>query len=354
VKVNANLPLVFSAAPAVAVGEPREENGQPVRTFKKEIVQAGKWRHPADGQLIDIPQARLSHWNSQFQAMKANGMKVYVPEDHTRNPDANRGWVTDMEVVGDKLVATMDLIGEDAIKLASRIDVSIQARDLVDGKGNRYPDAIEHTALVADPVITGLNKFVIQLSRAKTLGLSIGGSSMESLKKIAASLGIEAGEMDEAALEAAILAACGKLRAGNEEAATSLSAAQSELATLRLSAKPVDVDPDLLEHAAGNISSQLEVLTMSRQITPAFRDKAKVVLCGADATKRPIVMLSRKAATAAGFSGALAQPFIDLLKELPKPEGDGTTTTLSREGGPKEGEVDQKQIDAVIEKHVGR
>jgi len=358
VEKNANLPLVFSSSSAViAIGEARTgEGGQPVRTFKKEIVQAGQWRHPADGQLIDIPQARLSHWKTQFDRMEANGMKVYAPSDHTRQPDANRGWVTAMEVVDDKLVATMDLIGEDAIKLASRIDVSIQARDLKDGKGNKYPDAIEHVALVADPVITGLEPFVIQLSRAKTLGLSIGGSAMESLKKIAAAMGIEAGEMDENDLTAAIMAHWGKSKGESDKISMSLNSVQSENATLKLSAKPVEVDPDVLESAARGVEAELSMLVMSRQITPAQKKLWSDLLCGTEA-KRPALMLSRKAAQAAGFTAPQSKPILDILKQAPKPDGSGETLSLSREGGTDSDELSKEEVEKInadVKAQLGR
>lgn len=332
-------------AAATPIGEARtNEAGQPVRTFQKEIVQAGRWKHPASGQIIDIPQTRLSHWKNQFDSMKTNGMKVYVPVDHTRDPLKNRGWNQEMEVVGDKLVATMELIGEEAIALAGRIDVSIQARDLKDGKGNEYPDAIEHIALVADPVITGLGGFVC---------LSIGSNSMELLKKIAAAMGIDAGEMDEAALADAILAAHAKSKDGAKDAEIKLSAAANEISTLKLSSKPLEIDPDLLESEARNVKTQLEMLVLSKQITPALRDKFSTILCG-DENARPALMLSRKAATAAGFKMAQAQPIIDALKEMPKPTGSGSTTSLSREGEKTEAEFDQAKLDAEVKKLAGK
>jgi len=326
------------------VGESRIENGQIVAEATKEIVQAGNyWQH---GKQIDIPQSRLSHWKNQFYELKAKGVKVPVPIDHTREPEANRGWVTGMEVEGDKLVAKMDLIGLDAILQASRSDVSIQTCDFTDNKGVLHKDVIEHTAMVTDPFITGLEPFVIQLSRAKTLGLSIGGSAMESLKKIAAAMGIEAGEMDEKALEAAILAHWGKSKGESDKISMSLNSVQSENATLKLSAKPVEVDPDVLESAASGVEAELSMLVMSRQITPAQKKLWSDLLCGTEA-KRPALMLSRKAAQAAGFTAPQSKPILDILKQAPKPDGSGDTLSLSREGGKEDGELSKEELDAV-------
>lgn len=356
-KNPANLPIRFASDPAKIIGQTRIENGQTVATATKEIVQAGQWWK--DGKLLDIPPSRLSHWKNQFDLMLSNGMKVPVPVDHTRDPEANRGWVTGMDVVGDKLVATMELIGEDAIKLAARSDVSIQARDLTDNKGNAYPDAIEHTAFVSDPFITGLGKFAIQLSRATALGLSIGGSSMESLKKIASAMGIDAGDMDEMALTAAILAAHAKAKEGEKEvevklsaASSSLSAAQSELTTLKLSAKPVEVDPDAMEDRAETIELKLSALRDAKKISPAVCKGLVTVLAGTKES-RPILMLSTKAAKAAGLASPIANQIIAVLSESPAPEGDGEITSLSRNNGGTV-EVDQKLVDAQVSKMLGK
>ena len=102
----------------------------------------------------------------------------------------------------------------------------------------------------------------------------------------------------------------------------------------------------MLESEARNVASQLDVLVLSRQITPAVRDKAAALLSGTE-TARPAIMLSRKAATAAGMKSAVAQQFIDVLKELPKPEGSGKTISMSREVN-KEDKIDQAAIDNSI------
>jgi hypothetical protein len=151
--------LAFSSAPAVATEPERMEGGQPARLFRKELIQCGQWTHPATGQTIDITPDVLRHWQRQFIAMSAAGIQVPIPATHTADPEANRGYLKGLELSKDgrHLFGIIDLIGEDAIKLAGRTDVSIFAEDVPGSNKEVYRFAIEHVAVVTDPVIPGLS-----------------------------------------------------------------------------------------------------------------------------------------------------------------------------------------------------
>jgi len=338
--------------------------GQPVQMFEKVLIRAGDWYHPGTGESIPVDAKRLSHWAESFDKMAKAGVPVPVPVDHTRNPAANRGWVKSMRVEGDSLIGTIEVIGEDAIKMVARVDCSISIRDrLADAYGTDYIDVIEHVALVADPAMPGLGEFVaIELSRAKQLGLAR-SMKMESLLKIAEKLGLATEGMDEAALLAAIMEKVGTMampdvvdasKAEADAAKKELAAAQEQVKALKLSAgKPVEVDPDVIDVGIRHVKSRAESLAKDGKITPAVRNKLESALVGS-ASNPHTICLSRKAATAAGFPAAIADMVLDALEDMPVKSdaaGKGGRTDLSR-NVPGKGKADD--IDPDFEDRVAR
>ncbi len=143
------------------IGASNKVDGESVQRFRKEIIRIGGYVKGA--REFDITPAVLQHWATTFGEMKANGVKIPIPNQHdtSGDPDKNRGWVVDMFVDDDALVMVCDLIGDDAIKAASRCDVSIfSPPEFTDGKGRIYEWPITHVALVTDPAIPGLGEFV--------------------------------------------------------------------------------------------------------------------------------------------------------------------------------------------------
>ncbi len=156
------LALALRMAAGFSVGHrvPTELGGQPVRRFTKEVIRAGRYVKAADGLSFQVTLETLDHWVSVFRAMRAAGVRVPVPVTHTDDPEANRGWLVDLQRSGESLVGTIDLVGADAIRLAGTCDVSIYSpAEHIDGHGNRYVRPILHVALCTDPVVPGLSPF---------------------------------------------------------------------------------------------------------------------------------------------------------------------------------------------------
>ena len=102
----------------------------------------------------------------------------------------------------------LELIGDDAIKLAGRTDVSIFVPPkFTDGKGNTYKQPIMHVALCTDPVIPGLGDW--QAMAANLIRSKEPDDMGIDLKKLQTELGIDAELTDENAGELILSAAGG-------------------------------------------------------------------------------------------------------------------------------------------------
>jgi hypothetical protein len=134
--------------------------GQPVRRFLKELIKTGHYVKESDGLEFNVTPALIEHWAATFARMRANGLNVPVPNGHTHDGAANRGWVRHLFRAGDSLYGVVDLVG-DGIPMAATNDVSIYAvPEFTDGHGNRYRWPILHVALCTDPVVPGLAGFL--------------------------------------------------------------------------------------------------------------------------------------------------------------------------------------------------
>jgi hypothetical protein len=124
------------------------------------LIRAGKYVKKSQGLEFEVGKSTLKHWADTFAAMLANGVDVTVPIGHTTDAEANRGYVRDMYADGDSLYGIIELVGEDAIDMAGRVNVSINSPpEFTDGKGNTYYRPITHVALTTNPVVPGLKGF---------------------------------------------------------------------------------------------------------------------------------------------------------------------------------------------------
>ncbi len=170
---------VFRAGQGALENQPSPNIGpgrQGMKRYRKELVHLGRYRHPESGKAFDVTAKSLTDWEREFGRMKANGVKVPVVLTHAgaQDPDKNRGWLQDVFVEGGALIGMLDLIGEDADRLAATTDVSIHSpQSFVDGKGNAYSWPILHVALCTDPLVPGLSGFV-------AVAASLGGAATET------------------------------------------------------------------------------------------------------------------------------------------------------------------------------
>lgn len=277
----------------LAGGIRTDANGQPVRRFSKDLIRAGDWFKDSTGQAFTIDAKWMEGRVAEFERMKAAGVRVPVPVGHTNDPESNRGYVEEMWVDGDVLRASIDLIGEKAIALASTVEVSIYVpAKLVDGKGNEYIEPIEHVALVTDPVICGQETFVpIAASRGGTTvnvpvyRLSREGDSMD-WKELCKALGLSTDGLDDQTGPAAVMAKIGEMSKAKETAETAMAAARKgeadAKAALAASRQKVEPDAVLVRMAAENRDLKLSRLVDAGKITPAVRTKLADIYIGKD------------------------------------------------------------------------
>jgi len=350
-----NNPFVFASRGklACASGVSTNAAGQSVQRFRKDLIRVGEYVKSKTNQQFEITQHDLDRFAATFSAMKTAGVKVPVPVGHTRSPEANRGYVEEMYRDGDTLWANIDLVGDDAIALAGRTEVSICVEpEIIDGKGTKYTNAIEHVAIVTDPVIPKQDGWVrIEASRGDGLAdmvlSSSGDSSMDMLKEIAGLLGVETGADDAATMEAIkakIKAIKGDAEASKQEA-MSLKASRSGIET---------VSEDALDTMAEGVATKIDNLQTNGKINPAVGTKLKAILCGDNATRQTRrVLLSRHAGSQAGLpkeAACVAAQICDALGDMNIKELHGKTLaqgmTLSRDGDDRSSAEDIEKATA--------
>lgn len=162
--------LMCDAGAGMLAGARTDANGVPVKSYVKDLIRVGTYRDPKLGDTFDVTPDDLDRWVREFDRMNSNGVKVPVPDGHTFDSQNNRGYVTGLFHDGSTLFGNIDLIGEDAIRMASRTEVSIyQPVEFTDDKQNKYDRPIAHVALTPVPVISGQGGFVpITASRGGT------------------------------------------------------------------------------------------------------------------------------------------------------------------------------------------
>ena len=316
--LNAGAVVLSLPGEMLVLGSGVDANGQPFKTYRKDLIRTGTWTVPQTGRKFTVTQDDLRHWRDVSLAMNTNGVKIPVPAGHTSDPDKQRGFASGFSVEGDTLFAQITLVGEDAIKMASTNQVSIyQPEFMVDGKGNRYERPIAHVALTPSPVISGQGEFIpIAASRtgeaatnAHVLVLERTPHMHALLLAIASTLSIPTEGKDEAALGLALDARCKELVAND----TALALANDKIKGLEL-ARPPTVAADILDAQAETMEMKLDALVEGGFIVPAVLADLKPLVCGKPGARNGL-MLSRTAATAAGLPDAFGAILLGALKK---------------------------------------
>lgn len=263
-----------------------DDNGQPHRIFKKDLIRVGEFVKSSTGQRISVDKAQLDKWAETAQQFIANGNNVPLTNGHdkTGDPEKNRGWMTDAFVDDDTLYGVFDVIGEDGLKAASRSYVSIYAEpEYTDGEGNGYQFPIRHVALTTDPVINRQGKFVpIAASQdepepreADFLTLATETPAMD-FKALADKLGIT--DLTEENAVEKIGEAFDTAKKPAEDQAAELSNAKTRISELEQQAKPIELSNTERVLATRNLDSDLKSLVDGGHVVPAVVDKIKPLL----------------------------------------------------------------------------
>lgn len=254
-------PLQLSGAGKTAVG-----------VFRKDVLRAGKYAHPKAGWSASWTDEDLSRFVETFNQMKANGYDVEVTKDHSHRADDVIGYVTSLEVENSTLYANMEIRGETALDLVSRVrNVSVEiAPSVVDGSGRKYGASIVAVSVVQKPIVTGQGEFV----RAASLNAGVPDADMGIL--IGSGRLIEPAngdrEMDMTKLLSAVGKAIGKdITEQNAEAElTKYSAAQTEA---KRQADAHKASADALQSKVAALETQIK--TMSVQSYSALSEPAR-------------------------------------------------------------------------------
>jgi hypothetical protein len=151
------------ALPLVLAGYPKEIEGRPCHYRRKESIRAGDWYHRGTREPFSVQADRIDRWLAEYNRRAAAGIRVPVTKRHTDNPTADDtlGYAVALKREGESLYADLQLIGDDALTLAARNDVSIcVVADGVDAKGNPSGEHIHHIALTPNPNQPHLGPFV--------------------------------------------------------------------------------------------------------------------------------------------------------------------------------------------------
>lgn len=341
-------------------GTRTDANGQPVKSFVKDLIRVGTWRDPRTGDEFSVTKDDLERWTREFSRMRENGVKVHVPSGHTDDPDKNRGWCEGMFHDGTTLFGNIDLVGEDAIAMASTAEVSIYAPSrLVDGKGNTYDNPIAHVALTPVPVISGQGGFVpITASRGGTEQVPVYRLAQETttmnpqLLAVAKALGVDCSSCttDQQLHDAILAKNKGASDAENnavamarelDESKKALALARTELEAAKKG--DLETNPRVLKFSRQSRTLALDALVPAagNALKPCV-DALKKILCPDD---DKALALSLTPANDALVDGVVAALKLINVKDL----GEQTKAReLSRDGGDKTSQDNvRKNIDAM-------
>jgi hypothetical protein len=274
-----------AAGQQLAMGERTTlADGTPVRRFKRYALKIGEtyvkrgWKQP-----LRVTEDRASHWLSQWQAMKTNGVPLKITKDHENRElaDSTRGDIVDITREGEWIAIVHDVRGEKNIEMAEANkdgSVEIEPR-IVDGKGNVYRDAIAAYSYTPIPIV---NDQPIAASLADdTYHLSTGDPEMQELLcSIASLVGVAPESITAENARKHIedhAARCASLKLSLDDANQKLTDAQAQV--LKLSAKP-ETDKRFLSMQAKLAASPLTRLVDKGVLSPASRDKFAALFVG--------------------------------------------------------------------------
>jgi hypothetical protein len=133
------------------------------RRFKKEVLRAGHWIHPATGEDLDFDRAFLERLVKDTARWIDLGNKVWFPAGHTTDVRANLGFWPRFELEGERLVGQVDVLDEQAARNVGKTIQDVSAAihfGAVASTGETFEAVIEHVAATPEPVIPGQTNFV--------------------------------------------------------------------------------------------------------------------------------------------------------------------------------------------------
>lgn len=320
---------------------PPMHNGIPAFYYWRPAVKVGELKHEAAGWELSITPERQGKWVGNVKGMRAAGHDVPIYRTHNEqlDPELRMGNVMTARVRDGWYEELHQYLGEKDRDTALRNKVSVGiAPSFKDAAGRDFGEAIVHSAIVPDPVQFGQGPAIRAASmgggKGKTMDpITITGTDAEALIGLLGD-GTTAANFAEKAKAA--------LAAG-KKATTDLSAASTQIATLKLSAgnpAPVIV-PEAMEALAEADETSLDSLVSAGHVPPAVALSLKKALIRGD-DGRPIHM----SISAAPGMTRLSKAVITALKGMPKLLSAGPHTPHQYAPNPTVQTQSKEQIEA--------
>lgn len=369
--------------------------------YRKDFIRPGKWvvQTPEGKQIFEVDAARIQKWEATFKLMQERGVTVPLTVDHIEIRDVKTG-----ELLLKKLTPGMaeakrgNVVGlfaqnnlgfvdvmpadKDAKLLMDRCpEVSLEmTEDFIDGHGNHYDEGITAITLTPKPVIPAQQQKWMKIAASRTDAKSVtvrlsaepyieeipSTETLMTPEQIAAArkilkLGAEVtDEQVKAQVASGLLAHVQEQSDRIVQLSRDLETANAGRTVVRLSMVDIEkeIDTDALDMAADATTTEIDSLLAVGKITPVQKTMLLSLAVGT-ATKRNVVMLSRKAATQIGLPGPLAKDIlavfkagdpVEMLKLLTEvSKGQNKKTELSRTTATgTEEEYDPKVTEAMI------
>jgi hypothetical protein len=132
------------------------------RRYLKDVIRAGQFFVPHMGVWLDVDRPRMDKWVAQFSRMQGNGVNVPLTTDHDQNAASVRGRLTDLFREGDELMMEVEVSDDDSAALLARCPyVSLELdKNVQDGNGASYDEAITAVTITPNPVVPGQQPFL--------------------------------------------------------------------------------------------------------------------------------------------------------------------------------------------------
>ena len=306
--------------------------GQPTMRFRKDLLAVGTYTPPNGAWTLNVDSDRMHKLARTFAEMRAAGVSVpVIAADergrHNWHPDNARGYLRDAAIEGDRLIGEIELVGEDAVRLAGRTEVSVGIHpDFRDGRGKDYGEAIDHVAVCLNPIVPNQQSWRIaascggQADDRVELHLSAAKEcqSMDEVYQFLSTICGKSVNADnyEEAMKEYLQAQSDKFQKKSDDhaaAAQQLTLERDELRARVMElemvaagvAKSIEMSREAQEEALDAVDERLGLLVERAKITPAVKNRLAEAFSGAGA-----YALSR-----VGSSRSLARQVVDALAE---------------------------------------
>ena len=357
------------------------------RRFLKDVASFGSYSHPVHNWKLDIDGKRMDKWCAAFDAMQKDGVKVPVYADHKPGAANCLGYCTAMfrgspdilkkhpefcnmpldkaPTDPNRLYAIHEFPDEQSAATANRVgQVSVLIdRNLRNGSGKNYGEAVRHVAVTPEPIVAGQGGFAA-LAHAENeeapdmyvLGIVAGpeasheqgaGSMLTTDELTALKTHFPAEEAEKITAETGVTALCDRFVALSLNAQEVEAERKALKAQLEAQGSAAKLDPDVADGLQEGAEIEFSALP-DTLYSPATKKALYSLLAGTKENPN-VYALSRKAT---GGTVSLARGVAAILKAnkpLPLGERTGSQRALELSRVNQENDVKKNVTEPMIE-----